>query len=185
MSVLDDELGEPPVELATEICQFGEPSTEPTGQPSQTISTPSTSPVDSQGDSATDDQLGGWDYQPNRASALQANGAESERHSDGAEEGGMSPTEASSVVVPGFNLSIFQQRQMLSAEELQKEKEEAMRAERKAKLQKDIIDCHRDLDSIAMTSGEGQKWGEHMLSVLSGLGEVDMGAEVVRWDGFG
>ena len=58
-----------------------------------------------------------------------------------------------------------------------------MRAERKAKLQKDIIDCHRDLDNIAMTSGEGQKWGERMLSALSGLGEVHMGG--VRWGGFG
>nr|KAG5687660.1 hypothetical protein BaRGS_027552 [Batillaria attramentaria] len=48
---------------------------------------------------------------------------------------------------------------MLSAAELQKETEAAVQAERKARLQQDIIECHRDLQLTAM-HGEGSvdKW---------------------------
>ena len=164
LSVPDDGLDEPLLEASSELTgessSFGGRSTEQTGQLDEAGGTPLATPINPQWDSMTDGQQSGWNDQPHCASVLETNDAKSERSSDMTEEGLPSPADPHAVVVPSFNLSIFHQRRMLSAEELQREKEEAMRAERKAKLQKDIIDCHRDLDQIAMTSTDGQKWGK-------------------------
>ncbi|XP_076461451.1 uncharacterized protein LOC143293943 [Babylonia areolata] len=64
------------------------------------------------------------------------------------------------VMVPGFNLSGLQQREMPGAEELQRKQEEMQRALRRARLQKDMIECQRHMENLMMTSGQqGQQWG--------------------------
>lgn len=62
------------------------------------------------------------------------------------------------VVVPCFNLSFLHQRRMLSAEELQKESDAVAKAQMKAKLQQDIINCHKD-SILTRTGPNQQSWG--------------------------
>jgi hypothetical protein len=65
----------------------------------------------------------------------------------------------SSIVVPGFNLSSLQQRGARSAQDLHREKISSLQAERKARLQQDLIDCHQDLHDTMCLMGPGQTWG--------------------------
>ncbi|KAL8576235.1 hypothetical protein ACOMHN_006158 [Nucella lapillus] len=77
---------------------------------------------------------------------------------------------ASSVVVPQFNLNSLQQQRMLGAAELQQKQEQMQQLMRRARLQKDMIQCHQELDQLRMTTAPGQElhWGKSDLMYVYG-----------------